>query len=869
MKQFIRQLFRRKAKPVSPRARRPRLGLEALEERQMLSASPLTFTTVNDSIYAAGSVAGAQGRHVVPLAPMMQTVMQGTVQSGQVEVVRIHLSRGEALTAEAQSQVPIVSSDGTPALVPMPYGPAVSVRTATGTALSGVTTISDNGLPALAFRANKDGDYFIQVSNAQSQSPLPTYLLTLREVGADTSNALPRSYLQNTSNVMYAALTGDVLTITGPTGHGFGIKGNWRQTTATDRAGLVTSTYSASGIVYLETAVGEVPLKLAPNTSVVLTTSASAFGQFVGTVKSFRFKADMGIGPLATNFNKKFGLDLGSWQGAKADLPGLEFGLKLGDTDLEDKTGAPLNPAVPYLYAHFSTNLGLSFGDITIAPSNIKGAGYSLDMVLDPADPMLYLHVGGIPGMDDLAIAASNHGLIPFEAKNQPEHASGKVFGHVYMQGSLNLATLTENEVPVVVKGDMVINLDSLAHTGFSANGRTISQLLKSGAAGAWQVLSGASFGINGEIDLTVSLGEGGKSGSGKGASSKGTSSKGLTGDLSLPAIKGTMIYDASAQQFALNGAMPNAMSGLTFLQGTPLEALTLDNADVDGYVDAHGQFSLALTKRLNLLEGQTTGTITVDNAGIHGSVGFTPWGLSKAVTLTGAVGFDGTFSFTGDIGLSVLSQSVDVTLTVDNHGIHGSATVNVLGYDVHVQGDFYPWGGFRMVGSKIMNVAEAGWSFFQVTWDQEGLTIDNDSLINLSTRLKATWSAGGSVIKQVWDTAGTYTYQLWDDFSHLKITTYKDGSSVTQTWYKATRGIRQAGDYVKDTVDKAGKHVEETWPTIGNYVKKTWDKAGNYTYEEVNKKGQVVQHIEQDVEVLAKKADQTFTDFWNKLLGK
>src|SRR5205823_5239428 len=162
------------------------------------------------------------------------------------------------------------------------------------------------------------------------------------------------------------------------------------------------------------------------------------------------------------------------------------------------------------------------------------------------------------------------------------------------------------------------------------------------------------------------------------------------------------------------------------------------------GYVSADGHFSLALTRRLDLLEGQTTGTITVDNAGVHGSVGFAFWGFNKTVSLTGTVGFDGTFSFTGDLGLSLLGEGVDVSLTVDNQGIHGSALLNVLGYDVHVQGDLDPSGTFRLVGSKFMTVAEAGWSFFQVAWDQNGLTIDNGSLINLYTRLKETWGWGG-----------------------------------------------------------------------------------------------------------------------------
>src|SRR5262249_15868973 len=151
-----------------------------------------------------------------------------------------------------------------------------------------------------------------------------------------------------------------------------------------------------------------------------------------------------------------------------------------------------------------------------------------------------------------------------------------------------------------------------------------------------------------------------------------------------------------------------------------------------------------------NLLEGQTTATVTVDNAGVHGSVGFAFWGFNKTVTLTGTVGFDGTYSFTGDLGLSLLGQAVDVSLTVDNHGIHGSALLNVLGYDVHVQGDVDPSGTFRLVGGKFMYLAEAGLSYFQVTWDQKGLTIDNGWSPNyLYTRLKQTWGWGGAVVKE------------------------------------------------------------------------------------------------------------------------
>jgi hypothetical protein len=344
------------------------------------------------------------------------------------------------------------------------------------------------------------------------------------------------------------------------------------------------------------------------------------------------------------------------------------------------------------------------------------------------------------------------------------------------------------------------------------------------------------------------------------------------------------MIYDAPAGQFALHGAMPNAMSGMTFLKGTPLEALTLDNADVDGSVDTHGDFSLTLTKRLNLLEGQTTATVTVDNKGVHGSVGFTIWGFNKTVTLTGTVGFDGTYSFTGDLGLSLLGQAVDVSLTVDNHGIHGSALLHVLGYDVHVQGDLDQSGTFRLVGSRFMKVGEAGWSFFQVTWDQNGLTIDNGGPVDfLYTRLKESWIEGGTVFKEVWDTAGNDTLQVWNslgqyierikdavgnitvDFlnslSHSESTTYTTGEVITRTWYLATQGIYHAGDYVETTVTAAGDTIKETWYKDGDHVKETWDKAGNYTSQVLNSAGQ-------EIGDLAQKTTQTFTDVWNALRG-
>src|SRR5207302_7153310 len=111
---------------------------------------------------------------------------------------------------------------------------------------------------------------------------------------------------------LYAALVGDKLELTGPTGYGFAIRGNWSQTIAkttvssgaaampsagaaatsgrfgTIRPGplplpkpgvtLEASTYTATGPIYLETGVGELELAVPDGQPFTVTTKASTFG---------------------------------------------------------------------------------------------------------------------------------------------------------------------------------------------------------------------------------------------------------------------------------------------------------------------------------------------------------------------------------------------------------------------------------------------------------------------------------------------------------------------------------------------------------------------------------------------------------------
>src|SRR5262249_8295407 len=154
----------------------------------------------------------------------------------------------------------------------------------------------------------------------------------------------------------------------------------------------------------------------------------------------------------------------------------------------------------------------------------------------------------GLPGVNEAAVGVSPHGRLAFRPDNAPEKWQGTLFGHVFTHGTINLAQLTDNEIPLTIKGDVLLNLDSISADGWKTNG-AVSQLLKADIVNAFKQLKGVSVGVNGQIDLTPSV-------ESKGGSGEGKAAAGL--DLSLPAVKRTAIYDSGARTTYFHGAQPS-----------------------------------------------------------------------------------------------------------------------------------------------------------------------------------------------------------------------------------------------------------------------------------------------------------------------
>ncbi len=92
--------------------------------------------------------------------------------------------------------------------------------------------------PALAFRADTTGDYYVQLQT--SLGTVQGYRLWFYRVGV--SEKVPSPELLNVAGPMLAWFDGeDTVGITGPTGYGFTLEGPWQQQTATSRRTGLTS----------------------------------------------------------------------------------------------------------------------------------------------------------------------------------------------------------------------------------------------------------------------------------------------------------------------------------------------------------------------------------------------------------------------------------------------------------------------------------------------------------------------------------------------------------------------------------------------------------------------------------------------------
>jgi hypothetical protein len=662
-------------KKRQPRSRTASPRVEVLEDRVVLTTPPIIYTTLHEVGDAGSTLSTAQN---VPLAPMLETQILGTQSlRSNLDLFKVQLGQGQILTAD------ISSSSGGGIL---------------GTRFPHLSLLDRSGVSQQArqagkgqnieFRVAQSGTYYVRVDWTGLARAAASYTLNIRPIGLE-NGTLDSTWLGRTEGGLYAWLDGSRLDVSGPVGHGFGIRGNWTGSVVFS-GGLPGATYSADTI-YLDTPLGEVPMPLPGGSPLKVTTGAQQWGDDFGEISSITWTAPSSLTPLEAVFAA---LNPSNFLAIAELNASTKIGIALGNDPTLTSTGAPLNAAIPYVY-------------LSINPST-SGITQAFSVVVDPADPFMYI---GSPQTGSIfpitAVGVSQSGLIPYtpEPNGKPSQWHGALHGHLYVAGTIDTTELTY--VPSEVDGSLTLNLDP-NHTGHWLGGSiTPLQLanlllapqnpvtfLGDGPA-VDQLFHNFSAGLNGELKispwdkiqdipgLTNRLG-----------SATNYLSALLKMDVprALTVAEASLIYDGPTESCYFRGGTVNPFEGTV---AAPFVATS--TVYVDAAIQPGGEFYLDAGGSYNLLGLTAHGDVKVLNS----------WPIQGPIIIIGPNGLPVP-------GLqTIYVTEVDADLNV-------SIPIASGGVDVH--GQLTASGDFDLSGSATLNIfALTGSAQFDLKYSHTG----------------------------------------------------------------------------------------------------------------------------------------------------
>jgi hypothetical protein len=625
------------------------------------------------------SIAVTNGSNpVVTLAPMEITAITGTLPT-TIDSVRVQLQAGERLTGWALAVYPWGNYSVSTLTV---FDPSFNVVARSSTANGVPETDPTSGAVGpgtyFDFVASTAGNYTVAIQGDTSYSPHYTYangqltyspaqnyFLDLRPIELDNSNLNPTlnagdaAKLQYSGGGLYAWLDStDTLNLSGPTGRGFQIAGNWTETTTpAPGTNFTTSTYSATQAT-LESPTGAVPLTL-PGGNLTITTAPNGYGGAFGQVASgLTGSVSIPLGAFANPVGGPFGLVLNYVDGSTTlSKVGARWGIALGSDPAVNALGLPVDPSVPYIYLSAGkTAVGATFGQVSVG----TGTGTSVSAVVDPADPSFYLDIQGVPVINEFAFGSSLHAEIPYTPAVAPSHWAGNnLYGDLYFKGTVNIGDAVE-EIPAIVSGSVVANLDPQGSGSLAAIQQKAADLANGRLTS--QEANDFAIGVNGQVSVAFK--------------------KGAT--FIIPVGAGSAIFSGPQQALYLAGGTINPLAG------TPVAFLTQGASyAADGYFSESGQFDVRLSGSYQVL-GTTLadGYLDVNNNAISSNA-YLNFGDGN-VDVGGTIGYDGSFTLTAQLDLGLgggfnyagfdiyAGINGTVGLTISNTGVTASFTGGV-----------------------------------------------------------------------------------------------------------------------------------------------------------------------------------------------
>jgi hypothetical protein len=438
-----------------------------------------------------------------------------------------------------------------------------------------------------------------------------------------------------------ASVSGNLVTITGPSGIGIQLVGTWR--TEPDR---IVST----GDVTMKTAIGD--MKVASASSPIrisldkeryrgLLSDVPGYANFdsygvVGNILWSGLPLSTTAGPLK-DFADKTGINI--------TMPGVSWGIKLG-SDLGHLL-APTNAAVPYLYLSTGTNFSVNYGGVGYGPSISGGTNY-LTVLADLNDPFMYVKV------NEFAVAGSLKGQIPFDPWAAPDGETQKIYGNLYGYAGVGLSA-----VPINLSGNVVVDLDANDDGVWAGvSNQTVSQIIKNPIQSANAIMTDIAFGVNGNVELGYSL---------------------AGFNIGIPLANGSLLYRPG--NFSFRAATPDPFANTPMASYLPSVKFDMQgwirNWGRDWNVEAHAgasSFAGLNAGKLDLVLNNTG--VTVD-ANVTALAGIGRMNVRGWISSTGDFGLTGNTSFNMDIGIGEVQAAANVSFVRQNGTIKFEAAVS------------------------------------------------------------------------------------------------------------------------------------------------------------------------------------------------
>ncbi len=608
---------------------RARLELEALERREVLSTVAAAAggpTRPPDN--AGGTLATARAISLIDFQP--QSVTDYLPNATDVDLYRIQLNKGDFLAVDVAPTSSVALNN------------SLAILNASGAVVAGSLTAPPAGRPGVnapfGYYATAVGTYYVRLQTAAAANAQRGYTLGLEQVARQDGNQSAQTLWQGGASHAWLNKAGDTLYVTGPTGYGFALLGNWQKS----QTGATVS-YAASGTLQLQTTaldgtVGEVALQVPQKQTFTVTTNVPGRIQ-LGELSSVSGHFGLSLKPLAADVSRLFHFDI------SATTLLADWTIKTGSQikhDYNNFMGQDINQVlngVPYLVYGDPGSVKVNFGKVNFTSD---GQG-SVVILADPADPFLYVDY------KTYAAAGSAHGRIPFNttavlpALSVPGGPSntGGPFGQVYAAGDFPVFTYgdpSKAAVQITVAGEVTVDLDANHDGQFLGGAGTASQFLHGDLSTIPSVLADINVGSNGQGTIHL-----------KAAGVDGHAQQ-VGYDLAIPVAKASVLYSSSQHGLAFKSVDGTA---LNVWKNTPLRDFESGpGTTFQGYVLGNGKFSVSTTGSYQLFTRVASLTVTANDQGLSASgTVIIPVGVA---TVGGAVFSNGDFTWGGQIVINV-----------------------------------------------------------------------------------------------------------------------------------------------------------------------------------------------------------------------